>query len=114
VNDATVSATLRDMTMRAWAERFALLGDLSRLHLLLTIRDDGPICVTDLAAATGLKAPTVSQALRLLRAHDMVAARRDGRTKLYELTDSHVDLLLEHLADRHHLTEPVPAVSTVA
>jgi DNA-binding transcriptional ArsR family regulator len=60
--------------VRSWANGFALLGDPGRLALLVTIRRDGPICVSDLAEATGLKPTTVSYALRLRGAHELVRA----------------------------------------
>lgn len=90
----------------AWAARFALLGDPSRLMLLLVIHDEGPICVSDLAAATGLKHTTVSHSLRLLRAHDMVRTERSGQMVCYRLTDHSANALLEHVlapnpADHH-------------
>lgn len=80
-----------------WADRFALLGDPSRLTLLLAIRRAGSICVSDLAEVTGLKAPTVSHALRLLRAHQVVQAERDGHRMCYELTNHHMNALLEYV-----------------
>jgi DNA-binding transcriptional ArsR family regulator len=64
--------------VRRWAERFALLSDPSRLTLLLTIRCHGSVCVSDLAAVTGLKPTTVSAALRLLRANELVRASATG------------------------------------
>lgn len=81
-----------------WADRFALLGDPSRLSLLVAIRRAGSICVSDLATATGLKPPTVSQALRLLRAHQVVQSRRDGHRMCYELIDHSVVALLDHMS----------------
>lgn len=87
-----------------WAERFALIGDLNRLRLLMVIRNRGPICVSDLVQATGLKTPTMSRALRLLRAFGLVAAHRDGRSRRYELTDDREHALLEHLV------EPTPVL----
>ncbi|HTF53451.1 MAG TPA: helix-turn-helix domain-containing protein, partial [Pseudonocardia sp.] len=57
----------------------------------------GEICVSDLAAATGVKDSTVSQALRLLRAHGVVTTRRDGRTIYYQLTDEVLPALLGQL-----------------
>ena len=75
-------AVLRDR-----ARRFALLSDPTRLSLLLAIQAAGPIAVTDLAVATGLNDPTVSQALRLLRAAGAVTATRDGRTMRYTISD---------------------------
>jgi ArsR family transcriptional regulator, lead/cadmium/zinc/bismuth-responsive transcriptional repressor len=80
-----------------WVTRFALLADQTRLALLLCIQHAGEICVSDLAAATGVKDSTVSQALRLLRAHGVVATRRDGRTIHYHLTDDAIPALLGQL-----------------
>jgi DNA-binding transcriptional ArsR family regulator len=89
--------------LAAWAARFGLLGDPSRLALLLGIAQAGPISVTDLAVATDLNETTVSQALRLLRAAGTVVARRDGRIVRYELADEEVGQLL------HLLSEPSTA-----
>jgi ArsR family transcriptional regulator, lead/cadmium/zinc/bismuth-responsive transcriptional repressor len=71
-----------------WAGRFAVLADPGRLTLLLSIHAAGPISVTDLAVATGMSDTAVSQALRLLRAHDLVVAERTGRVVRYRLADS--------------------------
>jgi DNA-binding transcriptional ArsR family regulator len=84
-------------TLHDWVTRFALLADQTRLALLLCIHHAGEICVSDLAAATGVKDSTVSQALRLLRAHGVVATRRDGRTIHYHLTDESILALLGQL-----------------
>jgi DNA-binding transcriptional ArsR family regulator len=81
----------------AWAERFAVLGDPTRLALLRAIAEAGPISVTDLAVAVDINDTTVSQALRLLRASGIVAPKRDGRIMRYELTDDHIRELLHHL-----------------
>jgi DNA-binding transcriptional ArsR family regulator len=76
--------------VRAAAARFALLGDPGRLTLLLAMRATGEISVTDLALASGLAEPAVSQALRLLRTAGVVAARREGRIARYRLVDPRV------------------------
>jgi DNA-binding transcriptional ArsR family regulator len=83
--------------VQEWADAFALLGDPSRLALIVTIRRDGPICVSDLADATGLKRTTVSHALRLLRAHDVVRARRSGHLMNYEITEHPLTALVDHV-----------------
>ncbi len=82
-------------TMHDWVKRFALLADPTRLTLLLCIHRAGEICVTDLAAAAGVKDTTVSQALRLLRAHAVVTARREGRVVYYHLDDEAIAALLD-------------------
>jgi ArsR family transcriptional regulator, lead/cadmium/zinc/bismuth-responsive transcriptional repressor len=86
-----------------WAGRFAVLADPGRLTLLLSIHAAAPISVTDLSVATGMSDTAVSQALRLLRAHDMVIAERAGRVVRYRLTDSVVHEFL-------HVVRPPDAV----
>lgn len=86
-----------------WAARFDLLSDPSRLRLLMAIHAAPGICVSDLAAATGISATAASQALRLLRSADWVTARRDGRLVLYRLADNTVHDLLHMLR-----TRPIP------
>ena len=83
--------------VRWWAGRFAALGDPNRLALLLCIHAVPDICVTDLAVATGMQDSTVSQALRLLRAGDLVRSWRDGRVVRYRVVDEQVHDLLHRV-----------------
>lgn len=80
---------------------FGLLGDPSRLRLLISLLEGGELCVCDLAVTSGLSESATSHALRLLRAHGVVQGRRAGRTMRYSLRDGHVrmllDLALEHV-----------------
>jgi DNA-binding transcriptional ArsR family regulator len=91
--------------VREAADVFALLADPSRLRLLMSLRDAGELRVGELAAAAGITESAASHALRLLRAHGVVAARRDGRLVHYSLRDAHVRLLLdvtlEHVGHEH-------------
>jgi DNA-binding transcriptional ArsR family regulator len=81
----------------AWAQRFALLGDSTRLRLLLAITAAGPISVSDLAVAAGLSDVTVSQTLRYLRASGTVSTERDGRIIRYQLQDAAISELLDQV-----------------
>ena len=93
-----------------WANRFHLLGDPSRLALLVAIAQAGPISVTDLAVATDLNHSTVSQALRLLKAAQVVHAHRDGRMIRYELADGSIRQLLNQVsAPRRRHRHPAAA-----
>ncbi|MGP5384153.1 ArsR/SmtB family transcription factor [Brachybacterium tyrofermentans] len=89
------------------ADVFSLLGDPSRLGLLIALLEE-ELCVSDLAQVTEHSESSVSHALKLLRAHRIVAVRRAGRRAFYRLDDPHVRLLLElaisHAAhsDMHH------------
>jgi DNA-binding transcriptional ArsR family regulator len=102
-----IDAVGEPANVTAWANRFAQLGDPSRLALLLSIAHAGPISVTDLAVATDMNDTTVSQALRLLRASGTVVARRDGRIIRYELADDQIARLLKHV-------NPIQVVSSRA
>jgi len=68
-------------TLHDWVTRFALLADQTRLALLLCIHNAGEICVSDLARRhRGQGQHGVPGACGCLRAHGVVATRRDGRT----------------------------------
>jgi DNA-binding transcriptional ArsR family regulator len=84
---AAIEAVGDQAEVATWARRFALLADPSRLVLLLCIERAGPISVSDLAVAAGLNDTTVSQALRLLRANELVTAERTGRVIRYRLAE---------------------------
>lgn len=92
---------------RRTAELFRLLGDPTRVSLLVALLEGGELCVCDLSAATDVAENVVSQALRLLRTTDVVRTRRDGRRIYYRLADAHVRMLLE-LSAAHlgHLDGP--------
>jgi DNA-binding transcriptional ArsR family regulator len=94
------------------ADVFGLLSDPNRLRLLASLLEGGELCVCDLAAAAGMAESTTSHALRLLRAHHVVKARRAGRMMHYSLRDGHVrmllDVALEHV---HHGEAPGPTAS---
>ena len=81
------------------AELFRLLGDPTRLAILHALLEAGELCVCDLARVAGVAENVVSQAMRLLRAADVVRTRRDGRRIHYRLADAHVRLLLDLSAD---------------
>jgi ArsR family transcriptional regulator, lead/cadmium/zinc/bismuth-responsive transcriptional repressor len=89
----------------ALADVLSLLGDPTRLKLLAALLAAGEMCVCDLAAATGQSESAVSHALRLLRAHRVVSARRSHRMAYYRLEDGHVRMLLDvGLAHTGHAT----------
>ena len=89
----------------AWARRFALLADPTRLRLLLAIRAAGPVSVSDLAAA-GISDATVSQTLRHLRASGTVTTERDGRIIRYQLHDHVLGELLSQVTPPAAATAP--------
>lgn len=76
------------------------LGCARRLSLLLALHHVGDLCVSDLAVVTGMSDSAVSHALRLLRAHGIVAAHREGRFIRYQITDGLTARLLDVISER--------------
>ncbi len=91
------------------AEVFALLGDPARLTLMLALVEAGEMRVGDLATVCEMQESRVSHALRLLRAHGVVAARRAGRSAFYRLEDAHVRMLLDLAVAHTRHAPPGPA-----
>lgn len=80
------------------AETFRLLGDPTRLRVLLTCLD-GPVAVNEIARRTGASQPLVSHHLRLLRGARLVRGERQQRQVLYEADDAHVRDMLRDMLD---------------
>ena len=72
------------------AERFRLLGDPVRLHLLNVLLERGEAAVQDLAAATGQSHQNTSKPLRKLADGGLVGCRREGMHAFYRVTDASV------------------------
>ncbi len=88
------------------AEVFHLMGDPSRLSILLFVLE-GPRAVGEIADLTGLSASLVSHHLRLLRAGRLVRAERRGKRVFYAVDDAHIRSVLTDMAE--HVAEPAPA-----
>ncbi|MAB12385.1 metalloregulator ArsR/SmtB family transcription factor [Parvibaculum sp.] len=71
------------------AEMFRLLGDPSRLRIVLETLGE-PRSVGDIAGRLGLSLSLVSHHLRLLRAARLVSADRRGKQIFYSIHDAHV------------------------
>ncbi len=71
------------------------LGDRHRLAILLALHHAGDLCVSDLAFVVGMSDSAVSHALRLLRAHGLVTARRAGRLVRYRVTGALASRVLD-------------------
>ena len=87
-----------DARLESVAATFRLLGDPTRLRVLLACLD-GPIAVGDIAQRTGASQPLVSHHLRLLRGARLVRGTRAQRHVLYEADDAHVRDMLQDMLD---------------
>ena len=84
------------------AETFRLLGDPSRLKILLSCVP-APISVGDIAERLDLSVTLVSHHLRLLRGARLVKGDRQGKQIFYEIADHHVSHVLQDMAT--HISE---------
>lgn len=75
------------------ARIFAVLADPTRVRVVMALAG-AELCVTDLAAATGVNRTTISHQLKVLREHRLVRRRRQGKVVYYALDDEHVTALL--------------------
>jgi ArsR family transcriptional regulator len=79
-----------------------LLGNVERLLLLCQLAQ-GEMCVSDLEAQLGIRQPTLSQQLGVLRNEGVVSTRREGKNIHYSVADPK---LLEILAVLYRLYCP--------
>lgn len=70
-------------------ETFRLLGDPTRLRILLACLDE-PKPVGEIVAATGASQSLVSHHLRLLRAARLVTGTRRSKQVFYQAADHHI------------------------
>ena len=86
------------------AETFRLLGDPSRLRIMLYCMR-GPTAVGDIAEGLELSQSLVSHHLRLLRGARLVKGVRRSKQIFYEVADNHVSHVLmdmaSHIAEEH-------------
>jgi DNA-binding transcriptional ArsR family regulator len=89
------------------AERFRVLGDVTRLTLIRTLLDDGEQNVSQLVDRLGASQANVSKHLRVLHDARIVSRRSEGTSAYYSVTDPSLmpvcaivcDRLREQVAD---------------
>lgn len=79
-----------------------LLANVDRLLLLCQL-SQGELCVSDLELRLGIRQPTLSQQLGVLRNEGVVSTRREGKNIFYSVADPN---LLEILAVLYRLYCP--------
>ena len=85
------------------ADLFALLGDVTRLRIILTCLGK-PTSVGDIAQKLGLSSSLVSHHLSLLRGARLVRAERKGKQMFYSPLDNHVECVIDDMMA--HVAEP--------
>ena len=86
------------------ADLFRLMGDPTRLRIILTCLND-PISVGDIAARLELSSSLVSHHLRLLKAARVLRAERRGKQVFYSALDEHIRCVIDDMVA--HVGEPL-------
>ena len=76
------------------AERFRVLGEPTRLYLIIALRD-GERSVSELVEATGFATANVSKHLQQLHTAGYLTRRKEGLFVLYDLAGKHVAKLCD-------------------
>ncbi len=88
------------------ADMFRLLGDPTRLKLVLACMDLKNAHAGALAEAVGASPSLVSHHLRLLKAARLVTRHRNGKQIHYQISDAHIQSVLSDMID--HIQEERP------
>ncbi len=77
-------------TLHALTEFFSACGDVTRAKIICAL-SISEMCVGDLSRVLALNQTTCSHQLRLLRAADIVRARREGKIVYYSLKNRKIE-----------------------
>ena len=85
---------LESETAEGLAATFKVLGGPTRVRILDALAR-AELCVCDLAVLLDMRISAVSHQLALLRKHNLVRSRREGKMVYYALDDEHVRTLFD-------------------
>lgn len=97
-NSAVDLAELQNAAAAA-SSLLKVLANQDRL-LLLCQMTQGDYCVSDLEQLTGVRQPTLSQQLTVLRDEDMVTTRREGKQIFYNIASKEALAVLQVLYEQ--------------
>jgi ArsR family transcriptional regulator len=81
---------------------FKVFGDTTRIRIMYALYE-GEMSVCAISELLGMTQPAISHQLKTLKAANLVAGRRQGKTIYYSLSDDHVKSIIA--AGYEHLTE---------
>ncbi len=91
-----------DEELQNLAEFFRVFADSTRIRILCAL-SQSELCVCDIASLLGMGQSAISHQLRILKQMRLVKFRRDGKSVLYSLADSHIETILaqgmEHIGE---------------
>ena len=88
--------------LQSLADFFRIFGDSTRIGILYAL-SQSELCVCDIASLLGMGQSAISHQLRILKQMRLVKFRREGKSVLYSLADSHIETILaqgmEHIGE---------------
>lgn len=102
--EQTVIPLNADDTIGHLADLFRLMGDPTRLRIILTCLDEA-ISAGDIAARVDSSPSLVSHHLRLLKAARVLRAERRGKQIFYSALDEHIRCIIVDMVA--HIGEPL-------
>ena len=93
---------LTDDKIEALAEFYKVFGDATRIKILLTLYEK-ELCVCDIATELNMAQSAISHQLKVLKQMKLVKNRREGKSIIYSLADSHVSTIIAQ--GREHIEE---------
>jgi ArsR family transcriptional regulator, arsenate/arsenite/antimonite-responsive transcriptional repressor len=97
LNIAAPPPAVSEETVQRLADVFQLLGDRSRLKIILTLAREGEQSVSALCGRLAQSQPAVSHHLKRLGRLGLLTCRRQGKNNFYTLTPGVLAKLLEPL-----------------
>jgi len=84
------------------AELFKIFGDSTRIKILFELCEE-QMCVCDLAEKLNMTQSAISHQLKILKQSKLVKSRREGKSVIYSVADSHVSSIIatgmEHIEE---------------
>ncbi len=90
----SVKTTLGSVNLEQMSSFFKLLGDKTRLCILMELLDSS-LCVMHISERVGMSQSAISHQLAILRRADLVRVKRSGKSVVYSISDEHVRLMLD-------------------
>ena len=89
-------------TLYDLAELFKCFGDSTRIRILFALFES-EMCVCDLADTLNMTQSAVSHQLKILKQTKLINNRREGKSVIYSLADTHVSSIIaqgiEHISE---------------
>lgn len=88
---------LRSVDAQGHARIFSALADPMRLKIVMLMRGQKDLCVTDIAELLDASLPLVSHHLRILKEASVITVKRDGQMQCYYLTHPNINTIVSVL-----------------